>query len=136
MSVFVDTSALYAVMDADDANHPLAREAWRSLLLSGTPLVTTNYVLVEAMALVQHRLGLDAARLLQQDICPALHIRWIDEATHRAGVAAVLAASRRRLSLVDCVSFEVMRELGSREAFAFDAHFADQGFSCLPTGQA
>ena len=33
---------------------------------------------------------------------------------------------------VDCVSFSVMRRLGVRDAFAFDAHFGEQGFTCLP----
>ena len=31
-----------------------------------------------------------------------------------------------------CVSFEMMRLLGLDTAFTFDAHFADQGFRCIP----
>ena len=41
-------------------------------------------------------------------------------------------AGRRALSLVDCVSFAVMARAGLRQAFAFDDHFAERGFSCLP----
>jgi predicted nucleic acid-binding protein len=33
---------------------------------------------------------------------------------------------------VDCTSFEMMRELGIHNAFTFDRHFAEQGFTCLP----
>ncbi|MEI6809693.1 MAG: hypothetical protein WCN95_13310, partial [bacterium] len=33
---------------------------------------------------------------------------------------------------VDCVSFEVMRRLGLRNVFAFDNHFAEQGFLVRP----
>ena len=47
---------------------------------------------------------------------------------HDAGVSAALTASRKKLSVVDCVSFETMRRLGIRSAFCFDAHFAEQGF--------
>ncbi|WP_295431562.1 hypothetical protein [uncultured Thiodictyon sp.] len=36
--------------------------------------------------------------------------------------------SRRRLSLVDCSSFQVMRRLAVSEAFTFDKHFSGQGF--------
>ncbi len=133
MSVFVDTSALYAVLDADDENHLSALSEWQRLLLDSSQLVTTNYVLVEATALLQHRLGVEAVRIFEQDVCPVLGLEWIDEAKHGAGMASVLAAGRRRLSLVDCVSFTVMRALGVREAFAFDEHFAEQGFTCLPT---
>jgi predicted nucleic acid-binding protein len=36
------------------------------------------------------------------------------------------------LSLVDCTSFQVMRQLGIDTAFAFDEHFAEQHFTCIP----
>lgn len=132
MTVFVDTSALYAVLDADDDNHPPAAAEWRRLLLSASTVVSTNYVLVETAALLQHRLGLEAVRLFQQDVCPILGVEWVDQVMHAAGMSAVLAAGRRALSLVDCVSFATMNDLGIRDVFAFDRHFADQGFACLP----
>jgi len=130
--IYVDTSALYAVLDADDENHERAKQLWVDLITQRAQLVCTNYVLVETFALVQHRLGIEAIRTLQEDILPVLHIEWVDEPSHRAGVAAVLTAARRGLSLVDCVSFEVMRQLGIKTAFTFDPHFAEQGFKRIP----
>ena len=44
----------------------------------------------------------------------------------------VVGAGRRALSLVDCVSFATMHDLGIHDVFAFDEHFAEQGFACLP----
>jgi predicted nucleic acid-binding protein len=132
LSIFVDTSALVAVLDADDANHAEARRTWERLVLQEESLVSTNYVLVETFALAQRRLGIGATRDLADDVIPLLSISWVDEDAHRAGVSATLAASRRRLSLVDCVSFETMRRLGVKSAFAFDRHFEEQGFACLP----
>jgi predicted nucleic acid-binding protein len=129
--VFVDTSALYAVLDRDDSNHARAAAIWPELLKEST-LVTHNYVLVETAALVQHRLGLAAARALATDIVPLLSVGWIDEHRNAAAQEAVLAASRKRLSLVDCASFLVMRECGIEQAFCFDAHFKEQGFKVLP----
>jgi predicted nucleic acid-binding protein len=46
-----------------------------------------------------------------------------------AGLSALLAAGRRHLSLVDCVSFVIMRRLGIRAYLGLDAHFAEQGFT-------
>jgi predicted nucleic acid-binding protein len=132
MSIFVDTSALYAVLDADDENHQRAKRAWTDLVEREERLVCNNYVLVETFALVQHRLGMEAVRTLQQDILPVLHVEWVDESSHHAGGTAMLTAARRKLSLVDCVSFEVMRQLGIKTAFTFDPHFAEQGFRCIP----
>lgn len=127
--IFVDTSAIYAVLDRSDANHVPARNGWFALLDSGRSLVTTNYVLVECCALTQSRLGLEAARCLLNDLAPVMEVVWVDDALHGIGVAALLAARQRKLSLVDCVSFAVMRQRGITEAFAFDRHFAEEGFT-------
>ncbi len=63
---------------------------------------------------------------------PLLRIDWIAESRHKAGTQALLTASRKKLSLVDCVSFQTMRELSVRTAFCFDNHFREQGFKVLP----
>jgi predicted nucleic acid-binding protein len=127
-SVFVDTSALYALLDASDAQHSQARAAWAGLAERRERLVTSNYVLVEAMALIGRRLGLEALRAFDSQFVPLLSVVWVDEALHRRAVAALLVAGLRDLSLVDCASFEIMRETSIDRAFAFDAHFQQQGF--------
>ncbi len=132
MSLFVDTSAFFAVLDADDENHVAARHRWEDLLTQEVALVCSSYVLVETLALVQRRLGIPAVRVFQEDIMPVLNVEWVDESLHQVGIASVLAAARRGLSLVDCVSFEIMRRLGIKTAFVFDHHFEEQGFECLP----
>ena len=83
-------------------------------------------------ALVQNRFGMKALRLFQEDVLPALQVEWIDEAIHAAAVGILFASSRRKLSLVDCVSFETMRLLKIETAFTFDNHFKEQGFICIP----
>jgi uncharacterized protein len=132
MSAFVDTSALYAIMDADDKSHADAYRQWERLLALPEAPHTTNYVLVETMALLQGRLGLDCVRVFTADILPVLEVYWIVEEAHRAAHHALLVASRRDLSLVDCASFEAMRRLGLEDVFCFDRHFAEQGFRVLP----
>jgi predicted nucleic acid-binding protein len=131
MTVFVDTSAILAVLDADDVEHEGAAESWRRELRAGTSLLTSNYVVVETLAVVQRRLGLAATRELATEVLPALVVEWVTQADHAAGLAGLLAAGRKRLSLVDCTSFEVMRRLGIDRAFAFDRHFGEQGFDLV-----
>ena len=53
-------------------------------------------------------------------------------ARHEAAVEAVLTAGKRKLSLVDCVSFQVLRQLGVQAVFCFDEHFREQGFEVIP----
>ncbi len=132
MSVFLDTSALYALLDAEDASHPRAAKTWTALSARDEDLVTSNYVLVETIALLQNRIGPEAVRAFQGGLAPLLRILWIDEEEHAAAVGALLTAGRRRLSLVDCASFEAMRDSGISTAFAFDRDFAEQGFAQIP----
>ncbi len=132
MTVFADTSALYALLDRSDANHQGARRAWTDLLERDEPVATTSYVLVETYALLQRRLGLDALRTFTSAFVPLLDILWVDVDLHNAGIAAVLAARRRDLSLVDCVSFEAMRRHHVESAFSFDPHFRAHGFRLSP----
>ena len=86
---------------------------------------------METFALVQNRLGLQATRALQEDVLPMITVEWVDEAAHRAGVTGVLTAMRKKLSLVDCVSFAAMRHHNIEEVFGFDKHFGEQGFEIV-----
>jgi predicted nucleic acid-binding protein len=132
MRVYIDTSALLAILNPNDRVHPSARQLWESLLETEATIICSNYVLVETLALVQRRMGLEAVQTLVSDILPVLQVEWVDETEHWAGVQLLLSLGRRRVSLVDCVSFVQMRRLGLQEVFAFDTHFAEQGFVCLP----
>lgn len=135
MRIFVDTSAFLAVLDADEANHPAAAQVWEELLQGDARLFSTNYVLVETLALVQNRLGIPVVHAFQERISPLLRIAWVDEALHQSAVSALLAAGRRRLSLVDCASFEVARSYAVDAVFAFDVHFQEGGFKIIGPGQ-
>jgi len=128
MSVYIDTSAFLAVLDADDAHHTAAKATWLSLLESEEVLVCNNYVLVETHALIQHRLGMSAIRAFADSVYPILTVVWLNSDEHSQALGALLTANRRDLSLVDCSSFITMRQLGISAAFAFDKHFAQQGF--------
>jgi predicted nucleic acid-binding protein len=132
MRLFVDTSALLAILNADDNFHLPARDNWSQWVREGAILSTSNYVVVETTALTQRRMGMEATALLHEDILPVIRVEWVTPALHRDGVIALLTARRRDLSLVDCISFELMRRLGIRTAFTFDHHFAEQGFVRLP----
>lgn len=94
--------------------------------------VTHNYVMIETEALAHRRLGPRVARRLLEDVIPALEIAWIDEELHGAAVNAHVRALRRRSSLVDHVSFELMRRRNIRSVLALDRDFARQGFDLIP----
>ena len=127
--VLVDTSALIALLDREDRYHDEATLVWRRLVLQDEPVISTNYVVVEAIALVQRRLGLAAVRRLLQDLIPWLSIEWVQPDIHEVAVSALLTANRRGLSFVDCVSFEVVRRKRVSAIFAYDRDFVKHGFT-------
>lgn len=127
MTVFVDTSALIALLDEDDQHHPEASATFRSLLGQDAELVTHNYVLVESIAVVDRRLGRESMRRLVDSLLPVLDTIWVDQAVHRAALVEHRSTGGK-ISLVDQVSFAVMRAHGIDSALAFDADFQAQGF--------
>ncbi len=130
--IFVDTSAFFAILSTSDVNHQRASLCWRDVLKKGQALFTDSYVLIESMAIVQKRLGLEKMRQLQERILPLLEIEWVDAMHHNTAIEAVLNANRCDLSLADCSAFEAMHRLGIETAFTFDGHFRERGFSVIP----
>lgn len=127
--VLVDTSALIALLNREDRYHDDATLVWRRLVLQDEPVICTNYVVVEAIALVQRRLGLAAVRRLLQDLIPWLSIEWVQPEIHEVAITALLAANRRGLSIVDCVSFEIARRKRVSAIFAYDRDLVEHGFT-------
>jgi predicted nucleic acid-binding protein len=130
VTVLFDTSALLALASADDLNHDRAIAGLADV--RGERRIVHSYVIVEATALIQNRLGMAGVRKLHDELLPGFDIHWIDPETHATAVTALLAADTRRVSFVDRVSFEVMRRDGISTAFAFDGDFARQGFRTIP----
>ncbi len=133
MRTFVDTSALFALLDEDDINHEAAGQ-WLTGIGrdSQHALISHNYVVVETAALVHRRLGPAATRVFFDAFVPAMSIFYVDEDLHQRAVAAYVASVSRALSLVDRVSFQVIRDLGLEQAFAFDRDFKTEGFNLVP----
>jgi len=125
-AVFVDTSAVLALMVGSDRAHADAVAGFEKLRSRGAELVTTSYVLVETYALIDRRLGRSAVISFRDSFAPLLQIIWVNAGLHDRGLDR-LTKGPSGLSLVDAVSFETIREHKILEAFAFDRHFDQEG---------
>jgi uncharacterized protein len=132
MVVFVDTSALLAIINPDDEFHLAAKHQWMTLLKSQDKLICNNYIVLESISLLQRRQGMQKILTLQAEILPLIEYAWIDDEQHENALRSFLTANRRNLSLVDCSSFETMRRLRIETVFTFDEHFKEQGFQVVP----
>ena len=130
--IFVDTSALFALVNAVDGDNLSSQSIWKELLQDRHELWTNNYIIVECISLLQRRLGLELVRLLESEILRVLEVEWLDKEHHALAVAEVLQTNRRNLSLVDCSAFETMRRLEIETAFTFDDYFRAEGFKTIP----
>lgn len=95
-------------------------------------MMTSNYVVVEAMALLQHRIGLAPVRDLDRTILPLMRVIFVDEALHGRGIARLIRTDRRKVSLVDAVSFEILDAEGAKDVLGLDADFVAEGFTLVP----
>jgi predicted nucleic acid-binding protein len=129
MSAFVDTSALYALLDESDAHHAEASDILRRL--AGAELVTHAFVVVESSALVGRRLPWAASERLIDGILPVIDVEPVDADLYAAAVASYRQSGSARVSLVDHASFALMRTVGISRAFAFDDDFAREGFELI-----
>ena len=81
--------------------------------------------------MVRRRLGATGTRALFEGLLPVIGMVYVDAALHRAAVSSYLARPGGP-SLVDRVSFHLMRDSSIRTAFAFDADFLGEGFETVP----
>ena len=132
MSVFADTSGLYALLLGSEDGHADIVGAFRNVLTSDRPLRTTSHVLIETIALLQSRIGLEPVRDFDEHVFPLLSVEWVSADLRRRGARRLSTENRRRLSLVDCVSFEFMRQQGISDVLGLDLHFEEAGYRLLP----
>ena len=125
--IFFDTSAALALADADDDHHHEAVRAMTRLMAEGHALLTHNYILVESTAVLQSRLGMKSALAFLAD-SRNFTVHWVTPRDHAEAAELLNRRDRRKLSLVDCMSFVVMKKYGATLALAYDSDFQAEGF--------
>jgi predicted nucleic acid-binding protein len=124
-AVLWDSSAILALLDADDADHARAVATARKLAQQRLPAFITNYIEVECHALLLRKLGRSLAReWLLRGGMSVLRATRADEDAARALLAA---REDKDWSLCDAISFAVIARLGLHAAFSFDGHFRQAG---------
>lgn len=131
MEVFVDTSAIYALLSQSDPRHGDAVDGLTALQRADATLVSSSFVLHETVSLLQARLGVGAVRRFSARVAPHLEAVWIDQELYARALSTLLSTESRKVSLTDWTSFEVMRERRIDHAFAFDDDFERQGFELI-----
>ena len=124
-SVLWDSSAILALLDADDADHTGAVAVARAIAAEARPSFITNYIEVETHALLVRKLGRAIARqwLLTGGL-PVLRVLPTEEQAAREILAR---HSDKDWSMCDAISFALLDARHIARAFTFDHHFRQYG---------
>ena len=132
---FVDTSGWAEWTDRSLVFHSRAVACFEEVLQQNRRFVTTSYVLTELSALLTRPLRMPKPQQIEfiDDIRadPSVEIIHIDPALEDAAWQLWKMHDDKAWSVVDCVSFVVMRQRGLSEAITTDHHFEQAGFSRL-----
>ncbi len=130
--VFVDTAGWANLFIATDSYHQQATQWFSQARQQNRKMVTTNYILLELVALLNSRLRTPPAKLLSYidaiKTAPYLHLIHIDIATDTAAWTLLRSRKDKFWSLVDASSFVVMQQLNIQESLTTDHHFEQAGF--------
>ncbi|MBI3922639.1 MAG: PIN domain-containing protein [Armatimonadetes bacterium] len=136
--VFVDTSGWYAIASADDRYQDIALLCYRELIEEGAHLVTSDYVLDEALTRLRYDFGHRVAVSFWEQIEQArlknlLTLLRVDEEVWQTALDLFRRYDDQRFSFTDCTSFALTQARGLQEVFAFDEHFRIFGLIMNPS---
>ena len=129
--VFVDTSALLALLDRADPRHGSARTAFERL--ADEELVTHGYVVAETIAVTRRRLGVEGVITLLDDLLPIIEVVPVEPGLHASAQARYRESLPSGTSFVDRVSLAVIERDGIAMAFALDPDLVGPGLTLLPS---
>ena len=124
-SVLWDSSAILALLDADDADHERAVAAARQMASERRPSFLTNYIEVEAHALLLRKLGRAIAR--EWLLTAGLPVVRVSPAEEQHAKDILARHADKDWTLCDAISFAVLDARRIRRAFTFDHHFRQYG---------
>jgi predicted nucleic acid-binding protein len=127
--IFIDTSALYALVSRNDRFHEKAKNIYMNLIDEGRVLYTSAYVLVETIALIHSRLGFEVVRKFMKGIENIIEVIYIDEKLHKE-IWRLLEDKEGQISFVDCSTVLLVKQMDT-ELFAFDEDLKREGFKVL-----
>lgn len=129
--VFVDTSALYSLVRADDPDHERVEDCFKR---HEARLVTSNFILDELLTLVKVRLGHRVAVRVGNNLRAGgdIEVVRILPEDEDSGWEFFEKQRDKDYSFTDCTSFALMRRMGIILAIATDHHYKQAGFSQEP----
>lgn len=130
--VFIDTSGWANLFIATESYHEQAKQWFQHRRQQNQAMVTTNYVVIELVALLNSPLRIPRPQLFKYveavRTAPYINLIYIEQTIDSAAWELLKTREDKAWSLVDSTSFIVMQQLGIKEALTTDHHFEQAGF--------
>jgi hypothetical protein len=134
-NLFADTSGWAELIDAGLPHHMKCVEIYHQLHREQRKLITSNYVMTELVTLLASPLRFSRRQIITvvQSLkqSPHVEIIHIDKLLDSQSWQLFIQREDKNWSLVDCSSFEIMRQQRLWEALTTDHHFEQAGFTRL-----
>ena len=130
--VLVDTSAYFALAVPQEGNHAPAAAILQGIQRRSAHLFTTNFIIAETHALLLARRGRAIASTVLRELDNSTTtLVCVSSRDERRAREIIRQYDDKDFPLTDAASFAVMERLGITQAFTFDRHFVQYGFTVL-----
>ena len=133
--IFIDSSAFLALEDESDQYHAEALQFREQVLRKRRyEVITSSYILNETLTLIRFKISIKASIDFSKKIRMSEVVKMVQVSRELEEKALDIFEryDDKDFSFTDCVSFVIMREMGIKEAFAFDQHFDQMEFIRKP----
>jgi len=120
-SIFVDTSAFYAMIDRKDKYHEVAKVCFEKIRKENCSIILTNFIVAETHVLVLSRLGIEAGIEWLEKLPE--NVERVKQEDELKAKKIILGYRDKAFSYCDAISFAVIRRLNIEKVFSFDKHF-------------
>lgn len=132
--MFVDTSALVALINEEDSYHSQAIELFTKCHENNSYLVTSHYIVSEFITMMRcsYKKPIEKIVTFIRNIqVSEIEIFGISKEVFDDAINFLLKYEDHYFSVTDCISFIVMKELKTKDVLTTDKHFTIAGFNCL-----
>jgi uncharacterized protein len=133
-TMFIDTSAWFAGIAKNDQYNEPAMKCRNQLLKGKTRFTTSNLIIHETTMLLERKVSKkESIRFLKAIVKdPIVEIIHADEDVEQEAYELYQKYKDHDFSVVDCISFVIMRKYKISRCFTFDKHFSTMGFDVEP----
>ncbi len=134
-NILVDADGFVAIVKEDDANHQKARQHYARIDTLPVNLITTNYVIAEAITVisqrVSHEVAVDFIGTVTADPSPITILDIDNTFVQQKAIPLFKGQKSKNVSFVDCINMAVLKEYDCLCIFSFDAAYKTNGFTLV-----